>query len=218
MAEIYKIGSDDLIDRVSQFGGRNLFRLTAMNDRSTFVSNSDTNFNKYFRFYNGSAAIHTFEQYSGEVYQDTILLNQAANLGIAFVRLNSEINLDPNSYYTISCWAKSTQTAKGLCIGLSYYNTSNSWVWRGGSNSKTITAANTWQYFIHTFKPDADIQAICYCFTIVGVASGTDTFTIRQCKLEKGGAIAAESKPTDWMPAPEDLVTVDTTNNALVIF
>lgn len=212
MAEIYKIGSDDLIDRVSQFGGTNLFRLTAMDQRDNFVGNSVTDWTAYFRWYNASAAIHTFEQIKGNEYQDTVLLNQNANLGIAFVRLNSELNLDSNSYYTISCWAKSTQTTKGLCIGLSYYNTSNTWVWRGGSNSKAFTTTNTWQHFTHTFKPDADTQAICYCFTVVGAANGTDTFTIKNCKLEKG------TKATAWIPAPEDLVTVDTTNNTLVFF
>lgn len=42
MAEIYKIGSDDLIDRVSTFGGTNLFRFTAMDQRDNFVGNSVT--------------------------------------------------------------------------------------------------------------------------------------------------------------------------------
>ena len=72
MAEIYKIGSDDLIDRVSTFGGTNLFRFTAMDQRDNFVGNSVTDWTAYFRWYNASAAIHTFEQIKGNEYQDTV--------------------------------------------------------------------------------------------------------------------------------------------------
>ena len=52
-------------------------------------------------------------------------LNTAGNLGIALVRRASDIGLDPNSWYTISCEAKSSQTTNPLCIGLSYYKTDN---------------------------------------------------------------------------------------------
>ena len=76
---------------------------------------------------------------------------------------------------------------------MSYYNTSNTWVWRGGTNRQLFENINTWQKFTLTFKPDSDTQVICYCFTVVGVASGTDTFTIRKCKLEKG------TEATKWI-------------------
>ena len=144
------------------------------------VTNSSTDWTKYLRGYNSS----TDFTFSNE--ECTTTLVAAANLGPCFVRKATDINLDPNSYYTLSCEAKSTQTSRPLCIGLSYYKNSNTWEWRGGTNPTNFTATNTWQKFSLTFKPDADTQYICYCFTVVGVASGTDTFTIRHCKLEKG--------------------------------
>ena len=162
------------------------------------VTNNSTDWTKYLRGYNTSS-LHTFS--NGE---DTITLNTASNLGVCFVRKATGINLDPNSYYTLSCEAKSTQTAKPLCIGLSYYNNSNTWIWRGGTNPTNFTTANAWQKFSLTFKPDADTQYICYCFTVVGVANSTDTFTIRHCKLEKG------SVATPWVEDSYSSWTSDT--------
>lgn len=174
----------------------NLFVATDMSESIT--TNASTDWTKHFRIYNGSAAIHTIDTIE---MTDTIALTTAnSNLGIAFARLNSEINLDPTQYYTISCEAKCTNVNLKLCIGLSYYNDQSTWVWRGGSNAKTFTTANTWQKITHTFKPDANTYAICYCFTINPGASptGTDTFSIRKCKLEKG------STATEWQPSPAD--------------
>lgn len=180
-----------------EIGGRNLFIGTTMSDYNHIINSSITDFTKHFRYYNGNAQIHNFEEISSGIYQDTFTLN-AKNLGIAFVRLASEIDLDHDSYYTISCMAKCSSTDKPLCIGKSYYTTENKWVWRGGTNPAKFTAADTWQKFTLTFKPDADTQAICYCFTASGEEGGTDTLTIKNCKLEKG------TKATAWTPAPED--------------
>ena len=191
----------DLQDKVSTFGGTNLFINTGMSTGLTnFVSNSSTDWTKYFRYYNGATSNHSFSQISGSEWQDTITLNNASNLGICFVRSATDIKLNPNSYYTMSCEAKCSATGYNIALGLSYYNTSNNWVWRGGSNTRAFSATNTWQKFSLTFKPDSDTQYICYCFTVYGKASGTDTWTIKRCKLEKG------NKPTEWTPAPQDLV------------
>ena len=142
--------------------------------------------------------IHNFQLIGDDIYQDTVTLNSVANLGIAFARLATDMNLDPNSYYTLSCYASCTKSGAHLDIGLSYYNTSNAWIWRGGSNAQYFTGVNTVQRFALTFKPDADTKAIMYCFTVLGTAGGTDTFTIYKCKLEKGAVV------TDWLPSPND--------------
>lgn len=154
------------------------------------TSNSDTsNWSKYLRWYNGSKAIHSFSDGA-----DTIKLNNTGNLGIAFVRKATDIDLDPDSYYTISCEAKCTKSGAQLGIGTSYYTTANAWVWRGGANKFNFTSVNTWQTFTYTFKPDSNTQYICYCITCAnGVSGGTDTFSIRHCQLEKG------STATDWV-------------------
>ena len=177
-------------------GGRNLLLGSML--VGTPIPNS-TNFTAFpVRYYNTSASTCTLAN-----NEATILLNSTANLGIAFERLASEMNLDSNEYYTLSCEAKSSLSGANLAIGLSYYKPDNSAVWRGGSNKKAFTAVNEWQTFTLTFKPDADTNAICYCFTINGTAGGTETAIIRHCKLEKG------SVATLWTPAPEEVGGVD---------
>lgn len=192
---------------------RNYFLLSKLDDRTNFVACSDLDFNnKPLAYYNGSTAIHTFTEWADGEFQDTILLNAASNLGIAFRRTATDMNLDTSSQYTISCWAKCSKRGAHLDIGLSYYTTNNEWVWRGGSNPQNFSTINTWQKFTLTFTPDANTQAICYCFTVVGVANGTDTFTIRHCKLEKGAA------PTNWAPAPEDLGITPTATMVATVY
>ena len=180
----------------------NLFAGTAMTPdvQANFVNNGSTEWDKPLRWYNGSTTIHTFSNTIPA--EDTIKLNSAANLGIAFVRKATDIGLSSSTNYTISCKAKCTNASMSLCIGLSYYTTSNSWVWRGGSNAVSFGAANTWKTFTLTFKPDANTQYICYCFTVKGTSNGTHTFTIRECKLEKG------STATPWEPAIIDSIYV----------
>lgn len=184
---------------VTKKTNENLLLGTKMDDRSTFVNSGETDFSKPLRWYNGAESNHSFQLIEDDIYKDTVTLNSVSNLGIAFARLASDINLDPNEYYTLSCYASCTKADAHLDIGLSYYNTANTWIWRGGSNPEYFRAANTVQRFALTFKPDADTQAIMYCFTVVGTNGGTDTFTIYNCKLEKG--VSA----TDWVPATEEL-------------
>lgn len=175
------------------WGQENLFIDSTYEQADSSIANSSTDWSAYFRRYNGSAGIHSFSDYT-----DTITLSTTGNLGVTFQRKATDINLDSTLYYTISCEAKSTQIARPLCIGLSYYNNSNSWVWRGGSNPAYFEEVNKWQKFTLTFKPDADTQYIDYCFTVAGVANGTDTFSIRHCKLEEG------SVATPWCPNSAD--------------
>lgn len=170
----------------------NLFINTTFNTSNFGGPVSD--YSRPFAIYNGSTSLHSF---SGGV--DTITLSSGGNIGICFVRLATDMNLDTSSNYTISCWAKTTKPNSHLDIGLSYYNTSDAGVWRGGSGAQNFNAVDTWQHFTRTFKPDADTKAICYCFTMVGESGGTDTFTIKYCKLEKG------SVATAWVPSPKDV-------------
>lgn len=180
----------------------NLFAGTAMTPdvQATFVGNSSTEWNKPFRWYNGNATNHSFSNTIPA--EDTIKLNQKANLGIAFLRKATDIGLTSSSNYTISCKAKCTNASYSLCIGLSYYTTSNAWTWRGGTNAVSFGAANTWKTFTLTFKPDANTQYICYCFTVNANAATSHTFTIKECKLEKG------STATPWAPAVIDSIYI----------
>lgn len=153
-----------------------------------------TNYTDFpLRYYNTSASNCTVSN-----NQVTIILNSTSNLGIAFIRLASEINFNINEYYTLSCEAKTSRSGAQLSIGTSYYNTSDTGVWRGGANKQSFNALNQWQTFTYSFKPDSNIKAICYCFTATGASGSTDTLEIRHCKLEKG------STATTWTPAPEE--------------
>ena len=171
----------------------NLFLLSGFTDTSTFGSPL-ASATRPLAIYNGNVGLHSFA--NGE---DTISLSVGGNIGICFVRLASDIGLDSSSYYTISCWSKTTKPDAHLDIGLSYYNQSDAGVWRGGSGRQNYNTTDTWQYFTRTFKPDADTKAICYCFTVIGQSGGTYNFTIKQCKLEKG------NKATLWTPNPSDI-------------
>lgn len=177
---------------LSGHGGENLFKKSGFLDVSTFGS-PVADYSRPLAIYNGSVGLHSFSD-----GVDTVTLSTSGNIGICFVDLATNINLDPSSYYTISCWSKTTKPNTHLDIGLSYYNQSDSGVWRGGTGSQNYNAVNTWQYFTRTFKPDADTKAICYCFTVGGTSGGTDTFSIKECKLEKG------DKATPWIPNPAD--------------
>ena len=180
-------------------GGENLFIGSSYtsSDITNFVGNSDTDWTKPLRYYNGSKNIHSFADGI-----DTITLTSTSNLGIAFVRSAADINLDTNSQYTISCEAQCSSISKPLCIGLSYYTTANTWTWRGGTNGQNFKAIDTWQKFTLTFTPDANTQYICYCFTVA--TGGNNILKIRNCKLEKG------SIATSWSPAPEEVGTNNT--------
>lgn len=169
----------------SQVGQENLFIGTSMtaNERSVNpLSSSDTNWQNYFRSYNGSPSLHSFSDDT-----DIITLNSTGNLGIAFQRKATDINLDSSSYYTLSCEAKCTKANANLAFGLTYYTTSNSWIYRGGQYQFSFNNTTDWQKFTLTFKPDADTQYINYVFSVyMGAASANDKFYIKHCKLEKG--------------------------------
>lgn len=188
----------------SDIGNENLLIGTTLKeiDVNKFLTTSDTDWDQYVRFYNGAVSNHTFTDNGDDFGEDTILLNSNANIGLGFLRKASEISLDSTSNYTLSCEAKCTKAGAKLCIGTTYYTTSNTWVWRGGTNPQAFNAVNTWQKFTLTFTPDSNTQCIEYCFTVRGVASGTDTFTIRKCKLEKG------SVATAWSKSPHDSKTI----------
>ena len=102
------------------FPSENLFQATAFDKEeigTLFGNNAGGWENRPCGFYNGAASNHNIANGI-----DTITVDSASNIGIAFCRKASDIALDSNSYYTISCEAQSTQTSKPLCIGLSYNN------------------------------------------------------------------------------------------------
>ncbi len=180
----------------------NLLAGTAMTPdvQARMGNTGDTDWTKYLRFYNGAVTNHTFSNTIPA--EDTIKLNSNANIGIGFVRAAADIGLTSSSYYTLSCKAKCTNASYKLSIGTSYRSTSGTWTWRGEQNAVAFGTANTWKTFTYTFKPDANTQYICYCFTVNPGSGTTHSFTIKECKLEKG------STATPWAPAVIDSIYI----------
>lgn len=94
--------------------------------RANFADSSDTNWEGHpLRRYNATAAQVTFTDYTGYA-EATIKLNTTGNLGIAFTRSN--IKLDPNESYTLSCEAKCTNASAKLQIDTSYRSVNSVYV------------------------------------------------------------------------------------------
>ena len=177
-------------------GGRNLFLKTGFQEGVEFVYSENTDFTKPIAYYTDNSI--TFEDFDNLSRQLTIKLLGNYNNGIVFRRLASEIDLDPEETYIMSCWVKVSVAGIRVSRNLTYMSTSGEWQWRGSSNTVKITEADTWTKISTEFKPAPDTYAISYGFTCD--YGNNATMTIRHPKLEKG------NKTTDWSPAPEDLV------------
>ena len=183
------------IDKIN-IGGRNLFLKTGFQEGVEFVYSENTDFTKPLAYYTNNSI--TFEDFDNLSRQLTFKLLGTYNDGIVFRRLASEIDLDPEETYIMSCWVKVSVAGMRISQNLTYRSTSGEWQWRGGTNNVEIAEADTWTKISIEFKPDPDTYAISYGFTCD--YGNNATMTIRHPKLEKG------NKATDWSPAPEDLV------------
>ena len=191
MAEIYKIGSDDLIDRVSTFGGTNLilksnsFRAGSVQSSSTMAQTVENNMYKMV-ISAGNSSNWNASWWAAGFANDTGDLNNVLTVG---------------EQYTVSMTMKAEGNTKPPTL---YLNSTN------GYKQLQGTLSNNWTtvYYVFTWvtggtgNPHLGWSAI----------TTASTYYIKDWKIEKG------NKPTEWTPAPKDLVTVDTTNNTLVFF
>jgi len=179
MAEIYRIGSDDIVDRVSEFGGTNLLR--------------------------GS---NTGQDWVYSTFSNEIFTRSTTATTESFVSGKTTIPLELDTTYTFSAWLKTNgqvssvemflydaavKTVKSKNLGSltsdwAFY----SWTvtmpssWSSGTNATSIWNAR----FDNNGSKTSGTEAILY---------------VKHPKLEKG------NKPTDWTPAPQDLVTISGT-------
>lgn len=165
MAEIYKIGSDDLIDRVSTFGGRNLIK-------------------------NSNAVAST---------------TNASAWGYSIWRLEDPACLKVGETLVASAditpGASNTWTAATFYL----YNASAD----DGARNKSATVlgdiVNGRGSAILTVNSNyTNYTDLLIYYGTAGQCTG-HSGTITNVKLERG------NKPTQWTPAPEDLVTVSST-------
>ncbi len=172
MAEIYKIGSDDLIDRVSTFGGTNLIK--------------------------NSNAVQSVTNAGAWGYSTWRLVDPAClNVGDILV---ASADITPG--------ASDTWTASTFYL----YNAASD----DGARNKSTTVlgeiVNGRARAILTVNSNyTNYTDLLVYYGTAGQCTG-HSGTITNVKLERG------NKDTNWTPAPQDLVTVDTTNNTLVFF
>lgn len=183
MAEIYRIGSDDLVDRVSQFGGTNLCLLTQ------------------------NAKICT--KSSGVNYFIPIGLWTVSPIGRD--RLTNTNNL----YFTISFDWSAILVTTAFTMNCSLKYTSSSYGDSGATIIKTtgnsVSAGTSSGHFCKTFTPSSGHRTYGTGFLLSGAANNETSanITVSNFKFECG------TKPTDWTPAPEDLVTISGTELVL---
>lgn len=177
MAEIYKIGSDDLIDRVSTFGGTNY----AQHSGPGVVQSHLTSGNEYIAINIGTAAN---------------AIPSGSTVTVSFDLEMKVVTANPT---------------------LLVYNTNNKGPMQFNNASKTYTAAaNTTlkQHCVYTstIKARSDATLTNNFLEFYSTYNTGNVFSISNLKLEIG------NKSTDWTPAPEDLVTYDSSTSSLVFF
>lgn len=167
MAEIYKIGSNDIIDRVSEFGGTNLVANSATAVR---LPSSGT-----------ATAQYTFKTWS--IY--TLPFVQGEQITIS-----GKIEIHNGTFTT---------------LGIRFYDSAITTNYAQESNSVPIVNGKfTWTSTVGaTLAGKTDAKLLVYTGNW-GATQGNAS-TISELKLERG------TKPTDWTPAPQDLVTISGT-------
>lgn len=168
MAEIYKIGSDDLIDRVSTFGGTNLI----LNSAGEWTNTATT---------------------------------------AAWKRYNTTVvPLEKNVVYTISFDVKTSNGTDVFYAGLALTDSTKVYV---GSIQPTTEYSRMSVTMTNTSSDNLNAVIVSNAKTYGrGNDNNSGTIWIKNVKLEKG------NKPTDWTPAPHDLVTYDSSSESLVFF
>jgi hypothetical protein len=196
MAEIYKIGSNDLIDRVSTFGGTNLLVDTWLATNQYGLSNCTASI-----VADASAPIKSVVRLT--------LTDSTKNAHCYLTNMKTRVPMQQGEQYVASAWLKSSanmnrpsnimcECYSGTYTRLNNVNISTSW---------------SRQSVVFTYNENATYQALYIIYPELwsGLSNG-GYIDIGGIKIEKG------NKPTEWTPAPQDLVTVDTTNNTLVFF
>ena len=173
MAEIYRIGSDDLVDRISQFGGTNYFKWAGLDGY-----NKELQLNNYNN-------VGSFTQFTNSLQFDpSLTVGQQYTISFDVI--------SPNGATDIQLYnSNGTPKYFNFHAGSVATNVGNSWV----HINKTITNVQ----YSGTATPSTNTQIWrrieIYAPSKMGVK-------IRNVKVELG------NKPTDWTPAPQDLVTI----------
>lgn len=195
MAEIYRIGSDDLIDRVSTFGGTNLMRASGCSDWDA-------------QWYSTTAGFEFMGDRIKIPGGADFKTSKASNLYTAdhtfFCPIGTSILFSTYIY-------ENTLTSENTNDKISFYYYFLSGAGGSGSSAKSFNLNTTGFvcFTAPTFSYD-QLKGIYFGPRTNSTVSGY--ITIGPLKVEIG------SKPTDWTPSPYDLVTYDSSSESLVFF
>ncbi len=196
MAEIYRIGSDDLVDRVSTFGGTNLVR--------------GSNYDQF--------GIDTYYYKTGVTFlgDNKVKIEAGGRLNRSTTqqekfRLTQPIIFDQNNKTIITSFYVYENTLNQDCIcKLWYYHDTD-----GAAGAYTVITVPAQETGF--FKGTCDFAITTkdhygYLLDIRATNATSGYIIIGPVKIEKG------TKPTDWTSSPYDLVTYDSSSQSLVFF
>ena len=200
MAEIYRIGSDDIVDRVSHFGRTNLLRNNWLATNVYGLSNC-------------TASVLADNSAPAKYVVRLTLTDSTKNAHCYLSNMKTRVSMESGKIYIASVWLRSSaNTTKPSniyceCISGAYLRL----------NNVNITTAWTRQSVVFTYNSDAQYQALYIVYPALwsGLSNG-GYIDIGGVSVEKGADTLEHTKPTDWTPAPQDLVTVS--DEQLVFF
>lgn len=194
MADIYQIDSYDIIDRVSTFGGTNLMRWSGCSELDKqYLQDQTIDFLGYgIKLLPGQTMTYT-------------------STSVFYYPNNETIFIPAQTQLIISCFIyENTLTSENSSdkINSTYYQ-----YYSGGQSQISPSfALNTTGLITYKNQDSSDRNIKGTNFSISIPSTATGYIIIGPRKVEIG------NKPTDWTPCPYDLVTYDSTNQALVFF
>lgn len=112
--------------------------------------------------------------------------------------IHKPFSFDELTEYTLSCWIK-LETVSNVVL---YLNNAQSW--KNALAVLNVTGnLGEWKKVVITFKPYSNLKMNFHIGGSDTTSQSEGNILICNLKLEKG------NKPTDWSPAPEDLVTTE---------
>ncbi len=185
MAEIYKIGSDEIVDRVSEFGGTNLVVGTS-NQWSSWYTPAVNGTNQ-------TSAPNHIGYFPADVKSGDIFV---ISLDIEF----SGVTVGSGGTFS---WALQGNAEKNGAW--TWSNTWNPWT-RPSDISVNIALTDGVYHLTRVSTANANVVGeTCFRCGFRADYWGSGKWRWRNVKVEKG------NKPTDWTPAPQDLVIISST-------
>lgn len=200
MAEIYRIGSDDLIDRVSTFGGTNLTRASGCGDWDAQHYGTSQG----FEFMGDRVKIPGGKQFGISNYAKTY----DRLLPILYIA-NTPLTISTIIYENTLTSTNDSDEISFQVVSYHIDETHGNWYYY---STKTVNL-NFVGAIDFKISYSTNFDKLYGMALIIKTSSTTSGYlTVGPRKVEIG------NKATDWTPSPYDLVTYDSSNESLVFF